>query len=136
MKPPHSESHPPQPRSRHLTEVRSAEPTSEPLKCVWSGYPHNDRDCRSRIPASVVIKAWQREMQLNGTVEGFFNFTWRHGEWLAYGLSDGGVRGIYCPTHRSERESRGVQITDRRSDLPRGAALDQEADQRAGAMLQ
>ncbi len=123
MKPPHSEPHPPQPRSRHLTEVRPSEPTPEPLKCVWSGYPHNDRDCRSRIPASVVIKAWQREMQLNGTVEGFFNFTWRHGEWLAYGLRDGGVRGIYCPTHRSERESRGVQITDRRAGSPRGEAL-------------
>jgi hypothetical protein len=136
MMPPHSEPHSPHPRSRHLTEVRSSEPTPEPLKCVWSGYPHNDRDCRSRIPASVVIKAWQREMQLKGTVEGFFNFTWRHGEWLAYGLRDGGVRGIYCPTHRSERESRGVQITDRRTDPPRGLALGQETDQRAGAVLQ
>ena len=136
MKPPHSEPHPPQPRSRHLTEVKPSEPTPEPLKCVWSGYPRNDRDCRSRIPASVVIKAWQREMQLNGTVEGFFNFTWRHGEWLAYGLRDGGVRGIYCPTHRSERESRGVQITDRRAAPPPGTALGQETDQRAGAALQ
>jgi hypothetical protein len=45
-------------------------------------------------------------MQLNGTVEGFFNFEWRHGIWLAYGSRDGNVRGIYCPTHRSERDSR------------------------------
>ena len=26
--------------------------------------------------------------------------------WLAYGLPDGGVRGVYCPTHRAEREQR------------------------------
>lgn len=136
MKPPHTKPHSRQPRPRHLSEVSYSEATPEPLKCVWSGYPHNDRDCRSRIPASVVIKAWQREMQLKGTVEGFFNFTWRHGEWLAYGLCDGGVRGIYCPTHRSERETRGVQITDRRSSPPRGVGLEREADQRAGAALQ
>ena len=76
------------------------------MKCVWSGYPSYDRDCRSRIPTSVVVKAWHREMQLKGTVEGFFYFTWRSGVWLAFGLPDGGVRGVYCPTHCSERDSR------------------------------
>jgi hypothetical protein len=116
----HGEPCPPQPRPRHLAEVT---PAPEPLKCVWSGYPHYDRDCRSRIPASVVIKAWRREIQLNGSVEGFFDFEWRHGIWLAYGSRDGNVRGIYCPTHRSERDSRGVQVTDRRIDQPIEAAL-------------
>lgn len=123
----HSEPHSPEQSSRHLTEVGSLEAdpagATEPLKCVWSGYPHYDRDCRSRIPASVVVRAWQREMQLNGATEGFFNFEWRHGVWLAYGSRDGGVRGIYCPTHRSERDSRGVQITDRRAEEPVEAAL-------------
>jgi hypothetical protein len=98
----------------------------EPLKCVWSGYPHYDRDCRSRIPASVVVKAWQREMQLKGTVEGFFYFAWRSGVWLAFGLQDGGVRGVYCPTHCSERDSRETQEEDRedrRADGPTGIAL-------------
>lgn len=104
-------------------EVSSPEASEEPLKCVWSGYPRYDRDCRSRIPASVVVKAWQREMQLRGTVEGFFNFTWRHGVWLAYGLENGGVRGVYCPTHCSERGSREVQVEDRRGDQPTGIAL-------------
>jgi hypothetical protein len=83
-----------------------ADTAAEPMKCVWSGYPYYDRDCRSRIPASIVIKAWQRERQLKGTVEGFFYFSWRSGVWLAYGLPDGKVRGIYCPTHCSERDAR------------------------------
>ncbi|HEY5192390.1 MAG TPA: hypothetical protein VIJ39_00785 [Solirubrobacteraceae bacterium] len=123
----HSEPHSPKSRWRHLTEASSLEASpagaTEPLKCVWSGYPHYDRDCRSRIPASVVVKAWQREMQLNGAIEGFFNFEWRHGVWLAYGSRDGGVRGIYCPTHRSERDSRDVCVQDRRIDQSVEATL-------------
>jgi hypothetical protein len=83
--------------------------SAEPMKCVWSGYPRYERDCRSRIPASVVIKAWQREAHLKGTVEGFFYFSWRSGVWLAYGSQDGSVRGVYCPTHCSERDSRDTQ---------------------------
>jgi hypothetical protein len=107
-----------------LTAVRPPPgAVTEPLKCVWSGYPVHDRDCRSRIPASVVAKAWQREMQLKGKVEGFFHFKWRNGVWLGYGLSDGGVRGVYCPTHCSERASRDVRVEDRRTDQPAGAAL-------------
>ena len=119
----HSEPHRQRPRPTGLTEAGSPEEAEEPMKCVWSGYPNYDRDCRSRIPASVVVKAWQREMQLKGTVEGFFYFAWRSGVWLAFGLPDGGVRGVYCPTHCSERESREVQVEDRRTDQPMGAAL-------------
>lgn len=92
-----------------------AEPVGEPMKCVWSGYPDYNRDCRSRIPASVVIKAWHREIQLKGTVEGFYYFSWRNGVWLAYGLRDGGVRGVYCPTHCVDRDSRGSQGEDPQS---------------------
>jgi hypothetical protein len=79
------------------------------MKCVWSGYPAYERDCRSRIPASVVVKAWQRERQLQGTEEGFFYFSWRSGIWLAFGVQDGSVRGVYCPTHCSERNARETQ---------------------------
>lgn len=89
-------------RSEHLSLVE------EPLKCVWSGFPSHERSCRSRIPGSVVVRAWHREMQLKGTEQGFFHFSWRSGVWLGYGLADGGVRGVYCPTHCAERESRGV----------------------------
>jgi hypothetical protein len=100
-----------------------AEVQDEPLKCVWSGYPHYDRDCRSRIPASVVVKAWQREMHLKGTVEGFFYFSWRSGVWLAFGAADGGVRGVYCPTHCSERDSRETREDCPRRDESTGIAL-------------
>jgi hypothetical protein len=107
----------------HESEAAKVEVAEEPLKCVWSGYPDYDRDCRSRIPASVVAKAWQREMQLKGTVEGFFYFSWRSGVWLAFGVADGGVRGVYCPTHCSERDSRETREEGRRADGPMGIAL-------------
>lgn len=95
----------------------------EPLKCVSSGFPHYDRSCRSRIPASVVKKAWSREMQLKGVEEGFFYFSWRSGVWLAYGLREGGVRGVYCPTHCSERDSREAPEEVVPTDRPMGIAL-------------
>jgi hypothetical protein len=90
--------------------ARHPSPAEDPMKCVWSGYPayERERDCRSRIPASVVVKAWQRERQLKDTVEGFFYFSWRSGVWLAFGVQDGSVRGVYCPTHCSERDARGT----------------------------
>jgi hypothetical protein len=101
------------------TRVGSPEPrvrAEQPMKCVWSGYPDYNRDCRSRIPASVVVKAWHREIQLKGTVEGFFYFSWRSGVWLAYGLEDGGVRGVYCPTHCVDRDTRGSQGAEPRAE--------------------
>ncbi len=114
---------PPSPPAVRQPEARQPSATEDPLRCVWSGYPHYDRACRSRIPASVVVKAWQREMQLKGTVEGFFNFAWRSGVWLAFGSRDGRVRGVYCPTHCSERDSRDMRVEDRRADQPQGIAL-------------
>ncbi|MFZ1155766.1 MAG: hypothetical protein WAN93_12775, partial [Solirubrobacteraceae bacterium] len=118
-----SQPHFQRPRPPHLTEVKPPEVVDEPRKCVWSGYPNYDRDCRSRIPATVVVKAWQREMQLKGTVEGFFYFSWRNGVWLGFGVKDGAVRGIYCPTHCSERDSRDAQVEDRPTHQPVVIAL-------------
>jgi hypothetical protein len=92
-----------------LGEPEPQEANRKPMKCVWSGFPDYNRDCRSRIPASIVIKAWHREIQLKDAVEGFFYFSWRNGVWLAYGLREGGVRGVYCPTHCSERNVREAQ---------------------------
>lgn len=96
--------------------VQRLESVDERLKCVWSGFPGHERSCRSRIPTSVVVRAWHREMQLKGSEEGFFHFSWRSGVWLGYGLSDGAVRGVYCPTHRAKRESRGPQKQIARAD--------------------
>jgi hypothetical protein len=75
------------------------------LRCVWSGHPTYDRCCRARVPAAVVSAAWRRELE-RGRHEGFFHFSWRGGVWLAYGLADGRVRGVYCSAHRAEREQR------------------------------
>ncbi len=76
-----------------------------PLQCVWTRQPTNDHRCRARVPARRVVGAWRRELAL-GAPAGFFHFGWRGEEWLAYGLPDGQVRGVYCPTHRAEREER------------------------------
>jgi hypothetical protein len=77
-----------------------------PLQCVWTHHPANDHRCRARVPARRVAGAWRRELELGGVRADFFRFDWRGEEWLAYGLPDGEVRGVYCPTHRAEREER------------------------------
>jgi hypothetical protein len=77
-----------------------------PLRCVWTSYPHNDESCRSRIPARTVLAAWRRELETGRTNAGFFQFVWHGQVWLAYGLPDGRVRGVYCPVHRAERAER------------------------------
>jgi hypothetical protein len=77
------------------------------LRCVWTSHPSYDRCCRSSIPAEVVLAAWRRELE-RGRVHGdrFFHFAWRGGVWLAYGLRDGRVRGVYCPAHSAARDER------------------------------
>ncbi len=77
-----------------------------PLRCVWTSHPDHEHCCRSRVPARAVADAWRRELELGRVCAGFFHFAWRGRVWLAYGLPDGGVRGVYCPTHRAEREER------------------------------
>jgi hypothetical protein len=77
-----------------------------PLRCVWTSHPDYDHCCRSRIPARAVTAAWHRELELGRACAGFFHFTWRGRVWLAYGMLDGSVRGVYCPAHRTRREER------------------------------
>lgn len=77
-----------------------------PLQCVWTSHPDNIRGCQARVPARAVATAWRRELARGRTRAGFFHFAWRGQAWLAYGLPDGAVRGVYCPTHRAEREQR------------------------------
>lgn len=78
----------------------------ETLKCVWSGEADGAHSCAERIPVAVVERAWRRQMDDCLSSEGFFHFNWRGGAWLAYGLPDGSVRGVYCPTHRTARAAR------------------------------
>jgi hypothetical protein len=76
------------------------------MRCVWTNHPHCDRRCQTLIPAAAVTGAWQRELRERRVPEGFFRFLWDGGEWLGYGLPNGMVRGVYCPTHCAERDRR------------------------------
>jgi hypothetical protein len=77
------------------------------LRCLSSGYLSDGCPCRSSIPADLVKAAWLQELE-RGAVpgEGFFRLRWRGRRWLGYGLSDGSVRGVYCPAHSAERDER------------------------------
>jgi hypothetical protein len=77
-----------------------------PLRCVWSG-PVDGCCCDARIAKEAVVQAWQRELDASGDCTSrFFHFICNGGVWLAYGLADGEVRGVYCPSHNSERAVR------------------------------
>jgi hypothetical protein len=86
--------------------ISRANALDRPLRCVWSSHPSYDRCCRSRVPTDVVTEAWRGELERGRVSGGFFHFVWRGSVWLAYGLPDGLVRGVYCPSHRAEREER------------------------------
>jgi len=75
------------------------------LRCVSSGYLNGGCACPANVPADVAEGAWCHELR-GGRPEGFFRFTWRREIWLAYGLGDGSVRGVYCPAHGAERDRR------------------------------
>jgi hypothetical protein len=77
----------------------------ESLQCVWSGYLATGCSCSARIPYDVVTRAWSRALN-RGHAEGFFRVAWQEQVWLAYGLYDGHVRGVYCPAHSAERDRR------------------------------
>ena len=80
------------------------------LRCVWSSYPDHQHSCRERIPRSVIMAAWRHCTARDEVRDGFFQFTW-HGEvWLAYGVADGDIRGVYCPTHCAQRATRTPQV--------------------------
>jgi hypothetical protein len=88
---------------------------ADPMGCVWTGYRSNGCPCAARIPAGVVTAAWAIELERTGVHEDrFFRFEWQDGVWLAYGLKEGGVRGVYCPSHSAEREEHSF-VADSRS---------------------
>jgi hypothetical protein len=83
-----------------------------PLRCVASGYLSDGCSCRATIPAAAVVAAWARELEREAG-ERFFHFYWRDGMWLGYGLEDGLVRGVYCPTHSAARDERSFSYSSR-----------------------
>jgi len=77
------------------------------LRCVSSGYLADGCSCRATVPAGIATAAWALELQQAPAREDrFFRFAWAGGEWLAYGLRDGRVRGVYCPEHSAARAAR------------------------------
>lgn len=89
-----------------ITRTSSLDPGC-PLRCVSSGYLSNGRSCGTTVPLGVVHAAWNRESERAGVRrDGFFHFSWDEHVWLAFGLADGCVRGVYCPEHAAERDSR------------------------------
>lgn len=83
------------------------------LRCVSSGYLADGCSCRSTIPTGVVAAAWAREQRAGARGDRFFHFAWRDDVWLAYGLQDGCVRGVYCPAHSVERDRRLLLVDSR-----------------------
>jgi hypothetical protein len=81
------------------------------LRCVSSGYLSGGCPCQRTIPASFVSAAWARELEQRSSPceDRFFRLSWRGGEWLSYGLSDGRVRGVYCPEHSAARTERSSE---------------------------
>jgi hypothetical protein len=92
-----------------ITATRET-PESRPvglLRCVSSGYLSGGCSCQATIPIGVVAAAWARDLEQGGAREDrFFRFSWQDGDWLAFGLHDGRVRGVYCPEHSAERAVR------------------------------
>jgi hypothetical protein len=88
--------------------MRMRNPENPPLRCVSSGYFSDGCSCRATIPTGVVTDAWARQQRAGVRGDQFFHFTWRAEVWLAFGLSDGRIRGVYCPEHCSERDQRTV----------------------------
>jgi len=77
------------------------------LRCVSSGYLADGCSCQATVPWSVVGDAWAQQLADAEVVEDqFFRFVWRGGTWLGFGLHDGRVRGVYCPTHSARRAAR------------------------------
>jgi hypothetical protein len=87
------------------------------LRCVSSGLP-DGCSCRSQIARDVVARAWERELEASGDREArFFHFISDGGVWMAYGLADGNVRGVYCPSHNSQRAERSRAASCRADDV-------------------
>jgi hypothetical protein len=92
------------------------------LRCVSSGYLSGGCSCPRTIPAAVVLAAWARELE-RASGERFFHFAWGGGEWLAYGLMDGLVRGVYCPDHSAQRDERSFSYGSREGAASAPVAL-------------
>jgi hypothetical protein len=99
-------------------------PQSYAIRCVSSGYLAEECSCPVSIPASVVEAAWAHERAASSSQESrFFHFPWRDEVWLGFGVADGRVRGVYCPTHRAERDARAAGCESHQPSPPARVAI-------------
>jgi hypothetical protein len=91
--------------TRRIMRRNDSDPS---LRCVSSGYMSDDGSCRTIIPTGVVTDAWASQQRAGVRGDRLFHFTWRGELWLAYGLKNGRIRGVYCPTHTAERDGRSA----------------------------
>jgi hypothetical protein len=88
---------------------RFTQGSPEVLRCVSSGYLDGGCSCPASVPADVAAAAWHGELARGEERDDrFFRFTWRGEVWRGYGLSDGYIRGVYCPSHNAERDKRAL----------------------------
>jgi hypothetical protein len=92
------------------TAIVSGERAHSELRCASSGYLGDGCRCHLTIPEHVVVEAWERERMFGNCDDRFFRVVWRDEAWLAFGVCDGSVRGVYCPEHRAEREERSFDL--------------------------
>lgn len=93
-----------------LTSIDHETRVDRLLRCVSSGYLADGCSCQATVPARIAGAAWARELERAPAREDqFFCFLWRGGEWRAYGLRDGRVRGVYCPQHSARRVERSSE---------------------------
>ena len=105
-----------------LSRLR-VEHEDRPLRCVSSGYMSGGCSCGAVVPAGVVHAIWARELERTAVPGNcFFRFAWRGEQWLAFGLANGHIRGVYCPTHRAERDARTAGREARHPERPARAA--------------
>jgi hypothetical protein len=97
-----------------------ARQATDSVRCVSGGYLTDECSCRASIPREIVDTAWRRR-QGRGFQEGFFRFAWHDEVWVGYGLQDGSVRGVYCPTHSAERDRRAHEARTGAPSLHRSA---------------
>jgi hypothetical protein len=98
------------------------EQEDRPLRCLSSGYLSGECSCAATIPAAVVAAAWRRELAAGNGENRFFHFAWHGDVWLAFGLADGQTKGVYCPTHRAQRDARWAGCEAQHSAQPARAA--------------
>jgi hypothetical protein len=98
--------------TRIARKVPACPPDTHSLRCVSSGYLTDGCSCRATIPCEVAEGAWACVLQASHLREDrLFRFVWEGGVWLAFGLRDGRIRGVYCPAHSAARAQRsGVPV--------------------------